>query len=135
MSSRPPTLPPPGPAPAERASAQGEARAARDTDPATPHALDAYATRRGDQHWSRRDPGHAREVRQAQSYARGSKHHRAKLTERQAQAILDCPDESFVGADFARKFEVTPACVYAVRKRSTWRHLTPRRAPARVVLP
>ena len=103
-------------------SALGRSRTEPEATPATPEP-DQYAYMRGDKHWSRRKPELVRERRARQEYVRGQAHPKAKLTEERAQFVLDHPELS--GSACARKFEVTPAAIYAVRNGLTWRHLRP----------
>lgn len=61
--------------------------------------------------------------REAQSLAiRGTKHHNCKITEHTAQLILDFPGSK---KEAAEHFSVSYNTVYFIKKRMSWRHLTP----------
>lgn len=64
-----------------------------------------------------------RDKREAGNVLIGERHNMVKLTEESVREIRDRADVS--GVSFARKYGVSPQCVYAVRNRISWTHLTP----------
>jgi excisionase family DNA binding protein len=58
--------------------------------------------------------------------ALGVRNGRSKLSERDAQAILDSPRGRGAAAQLAARHCVTTVTVHSIWRRATWKHLTPR---------